>query len=95
MNISGRRATHSMSHIPPIVNTIVELILALGSTACFAILIYHLETYAVWNRSTEISMIVLLVILAYVKSYNGLIGMETNRCLDLLITSSLRGLFMR
>ncbi|KAH7245822.1 hypothetical protein BKA59DRAFT_176353 [Fusarium tricinctum] len=66
MNISGRRATHSMSHIPPIPNTIVELILALGSTACFAILIYHLETYVVWNRSTETTMIVLLVILALI-----------------------------
>ncbi|KAH7178009.1 hypothetical protein DER46DRAFT_144260 [Fusarium sp. MPI-SDFR-AT-0072] len=65
MNISARRANHSMSHVPAIVNTIVQLILALGATACFAILIYHMENYSVWNRSLEGSMIALLVILAY------------------------------
>ncbi|CCT67496.1 uncharacterized protein FFUJ_13712 [Fusarium fujikuroi IMI 58289] len=66
MNISARRANHSMSHVPAIVNTIVQLILALGATACFAILIYHMENYPVWNRSLEGSMIALLVILAII-----------------------------
>ncbi|KAG5774251.1 hypothetical protein H9Q72_000319 [Fusarium xylarioides] len=66
MNISARRANHSMSHIPAVVNTIVQLILALGATACFAILIYHMENYPVWNRSLEGSMIALLVILAII-----------------------------
>lgn len=72
MNISARRANHSMSYIPAIVDTIVQLILALGATACFAILIYHMENYSVWNRSLEGSMIALLVILAYVNSCNSL-----------------------
>ena len=72
MNISARRANHSMSYVPAIVNTIVQLILALGATACFAILIYHMENYSVWNRSLEGSMIALLVILAYVDSCNSL-----------------------
>lgn len=72
MNISARRANHSMSYVPAIVNTIVQLILALGATACFAILIYHMENYSVWNRSLEGSMIALLVILAYVNSCNSL-----------------------
>jgi hypothetical protein len=70
MNISARRANHSMSHVPAVVNTIVQLILALGATACFAILIYHMENYPAWNRSLEGSMIALLVILAYVDSCN-------------------------
>jgi hypothetical protein len=72
MNISARRANHSMSYVPAIVDTIVQLILALGATACFAILIYHMENYSVWNRSLEGSMIALLVILAYVNSCNSL-----------------------
>ncbi|KAL4729680.1 hypothetical protein ACLX1H_004102 [Fusarium chlamydosporum] len=66
MNISARRAAHSMSHIPAIVNAVMELILALGATACFAILIYHIENYQVWGRTSEATMIGLLVILALV-----------------------------
>jgi hypothetical protein len=69
MNISARRATHSMSHVPPTVNAIMELIIALGATACFAILIFHLDNYEVWGRTSESIMIALLVILAYVLSY--------------------------
>jgi hypothetical protein len=66
MNISARRATHSMSSVPPTVNTVMELIIALGATACFAILIYHLENYQVWGRTSESIMIALLAILALV-----------------------------
>jgi hypothetical protein len=44
----------------------MELIIALGATACFAILIYHLENYQVWGRTSESIMIALLAILAYV-----------------------------
>lgn len=57
-----------MSHIPAIVNAVMELILALGATACFAILIYHIENYQVWGRTSEATMIGLLVILAYVET---------------------------
>ncbi|KAJ4247775.1 hypothetical protein NW762_012984 [Fusarium torreyae] len=66
MNISARRATHHMSHVPPVVNAVVQLILALGTTACFAILIYHMENYFVWSRGAEGAMIALLVILAII-----------------------------
>ncbi|KAF5019720.1 hypothetical protein F66182_8263 [Fusarium sp. NRRL 66182] len=66
MNISARRATHYMSHVPPVVNAVVQLILALGTTACFAILIYHMETYHVWSRNSEGAMIALLVLLAII-----------------------------
>ncbi|KAF4456751.1 hypothetical protein F53441_1187 [Fusarium austroafricanum] len=66
MNISARRVNHSMSHIPGPVNSVVQLILALGATACFAILIYHMESYPIWSRTLEGSMIGLLVILAVI-----------------------------
>ncbi|KAL6923863.1 hypothetical protein FSHL1_001114 [Fusarium sambucinum] len=66
INISVRRATHSMSSVPPTVNAVMELVIALGATACFAILIYHLENYQVWGRTSESIMIALLAILALV-----------------------------
>ncbi|RGP74213.1 hypothetical protein FSPOR_1908 [Fusarium sporotrichioides] len=66
MNISARRATHSMSSVPPIVSAVMELIIALGATACFAILIYHLDNYQVWGRTSESIMVALLAILALI-----------------------------
>ncbi|RFN46483.1 hypothetical protein FIE12Z_9271 [Fusarium flagelliforme] len=66
MNISARRATHSMSHVPGVVNAAVELIIALGATAGFAILIYHIQNYVVWSRTSEAIMIAMLVILALI-----------------------------
>ncbi|KAF4983334.1 hypothetical protein FDECE_17323 [Fusarium decemcellulare] len=63
MNISGRRASHHMSHIPPPVNATVQLLLALGATACFVLLVYHMETYEIWSRYAEGGMVALLAIL--------------------------------
>jgi hypothetical protein len=57
-----------MSHVPDVVNAAVELIIALGATVGFAILIYHIQNYVVWGRTSEAIMIAMLVILAYVQA---------------------------
>ncbi|KAM0427790.1 hypothetical protein ACHAPT_007247 [Fusarium lateritium] len=66
MIISARRALHHMSHVPSPVNVAVQLVLALGATACFALLLYHMETYNYWSRYTEGGMAALLAMLLIV-----------------------------
>ncbi|KAJ4241612.1 hypothetical protein NW757_012055 [Fusarium falciforme] len=63
MIISARRALHHMSHVPMPVNAAVQLILAIGATVCFALLVYHMETYDYWTRYTEGGMAALLAML--------------------------------
>ncbi|KAH7015020.1 hypothetical protein EDB80DRAFT_323094 [Ilyonectria destructans] len=62
-NISARRASHHMSHIPPRVHAAIQLLLAIGATICFILLIYHLVHFNVWSRSSEGAMAALLGIL--------------------------------
>ncbi|KAM5341684.1 hypothetical protein ACJ41O_014715 [Fusarium nematophilum] len=63
LNINARRISHHMSHIPAPVNAAVQLILAVGATVCFALILYHIESYDIWSRYAEGSMAALLAIL--------------------------------
>ncbi|KPM39916.1 hypothetical protein AK830_g6671 [Neonectria ditissima] len=62
-NISARRAAHHMSHIPPRVHAGIQLLLAVGASICFALLIYHIVHFDIWSRSSEGAMAALLAIL--------------------------------
>ncbi|KAK7402723.1 hypothetical protein QQX98_011512 [Neonectria punicea] len=62
-NISARRASHHMSHIPPRVHAAIQLLLAIGATVCFILLIYHLVHFDIWSRSSEGAMAALLAML--------------------------------
>ncbi|KAI5460294.1 hypothetical protein BGZ63DRAFT_245172 [Mariannaea sp. PMI_226] len=62
-NISGRRRSHHMSHIPRPVQAAIQLLLAVGATICFALLIYHLVHFDIWSQSYEGAMAALLGIL--------------------------------
>lgn len=52
-----------MSHIPLRLSALILLLLALGSTICFALLIYHLVHYDVWSKSSVGGMAALIGIL--------------------------------
>ncbi|KAF4980364.1 hypothetical protein FZEAL_3594 [Fusarium zealandicum] len=62
-NISARRATHGMSHIPLMVNVAVQLMLAIGATVCFIILVIEIQGQPTWSRYTSRAMAGLLAIL--------------------------------
>jgi hypothetical protein len=55
-----------MSHIPVRVHAFILLLLAIGATICFALMIYHLAHFDIWSRSSEGAMAALLGILMYV-----------------------------
>ena len=61
--VSDRRLRHHRPGIPPPIQLFIQPIIAAGATACFALLIYHLQTSTVLHITLGGAMIALLGIL--------------------------------